>query len=71
MVLQPQVPGIVVNDAVSPLVPQGLFDVRTVGGNIQPLGTIFLGNAGSAPSFIAQVFGSSDSGIGGGQGGFL
>lgn len=71
VVLQPQVPGIVVNDAVSPLVPQGLFDVRTVGGNIQPLGTIFLGNAGSAPSFIAQVFGSSDSGIGGGQGGFL
>lgn len=71
VVVQPQVPGIVINDAVSPLIPQGLFDVRTVGGNIQPLGTIFLGNAGSAPSFIAQVFGSSDSGIGGSQGGFL
>ena len=68
-VLQPQVPGFVATDAVSPLAAPGLFDVRTVGGSLQPLGTIFLGTGGSAPSFIAQVFGSSDSGIGGGQGG--
>ncbi|MFD2641623.1 DUF4347 domain-containing protein [Pseudomonas japonica] len=71
-VIQPQVPNLVVNDSVSPLVPGSLFEVRTVGGDIQPLGTIFLGNANSAPSFIAQVFGSSDSGAGlGGPGGFL
>ncbi|GGU56886.1 hypothetical protein GCM10009504_12330 [Pseudomonas laurentiana] len=68
--VQPQVPGFVATDAVSPLVAPGLFDVRTVGGSLQPLGTIFLGNGSSAPSFIAQVFGSSDGGIGGSQGGF-
>ncbi|MDU9393786.1 DUF4347 domain-containing protein [Pseudomonas sp. zfem002] len=71
-VIQPQVPNLVVSSSVSPLVPGSLFEVRTVGGDIQPLGTIFLGNASSAPSFIAQVFGSSDSGAGlGGPGGFL
>ncbi|MHA6194443.1 DUF4347 domain-containing protein [Pseudomonas wadenswilerensis] len=71
-VVQPQVPTLVVSDSVSPLVPGSLFEVRTVGGDIQPLGTIFLGNASSAPSFIAQVFGSSDSGVGnGGANGFL
>lgn len=68
--LQPQVPGFVATDAVSPLVSPGLFEVRTVGGNVQPLGTIFLGNGSSAPSFIAQVFGSSDGNLGGSQGGF-
>ncbi|NIF30162.1 DUF4347 domain-containing protein [Pantoea sp. Tr-811] len=60
-VLQPQVPGPQLNESVSPLLPGALFEVRSVGGDIQPLGTIFLGNASSAPSFIAQVFGSSDS----------
>ncbi|MFJ4375476.1 DUF4347 domain-containing protein [Pseudomonas japonica] len=71
-VIQPQVPNLVVSSSVSPLIPGSLFEVRTVGGDIQPLGTIFLGNASSAPSFIAQVFGSSDSGAGlGGPGGFL
>lgn len=70
--VQPQVPGIVINESISPLVPGSLFEVRTVGGDLKPLGTIFLGQAGSAPSFIAQVFGSSDSGLGGGDGqGFL
>ncbi|WP_218585602.1 DUF4347 domain-containing protein [Pseudomonas sp. Marseille-P9899] len=71
VVLQPQVPGFVVTDAVSPLIAPGLFEVRTVGGNVQPLGVIFLGNGSSAPSFIAQVFGSSDGGAGGNPGGFL
>ncbi|QLF92922.1 DUF4347 domain-containing protein [Pseudomonas sp. ABC1] len=68
--VQPQVPTLVADNGVSPLVPGSLFEVRTTGGDIQPLGTIFLGNASSAPSFIAQVFGSSDSsaGLGGGFG---
>ncbi len=70
--VQPQVPGLVINESISPLVPGSLFEVRTVGGDFKPLGTIFLGQAGSAPSFIAQVFGSSDSGLGNGDGqGFL
>lgn len=66
--LQPQVPGMPANAGVSPLLPASLFEVRSVGGDLQPLGTIFLANGGSAPSFIAQVFGSSDSSAG--QGGF-
>ncbi|SMF58329.1 hypothetical protein SAMN02745903_04400, partial [Pseudomonas sp. URMO17WK12:I5] len=66
----PQAPAFVADAGVSPLLPQPLFDVRTVGGDLQPLGTIFLGAGSSAPSFIAQVFGSSDSGRGG-LGGFL
>ncbi|WP_425928250.1 DUF4347 domain-containing protein [Pseudomonas sp. NyZ201] len=71
-VIQPQVPGIEINESISPLAPGSLFEVRTVGGDLRPLGTIFLGQAGSAPSFIAQVFGSSDSGLGNGDGqGFL
>ncbi|MDR0281234.1 MAG: DUF4347 domain-containing protein [Paucimonas sp.] len=71
-VIQPQVPGLVINESISPLVVGSLFEVRTVGGDLKPLGTIFLGQAGSAPSFIAQVFGSSDTGLGGGDGqGFL
>ncbi|MEB6587968.1 DUF4347 domain-containing protein [Pseudomonas asiatica] len=64
-VIQPQVPALLVDNGVSPLVPGSLFEVRSVGGDIQPLGTIFLGNASSAPSFIAQVFGSSDNGLSG------
>lgn len=69
---QPQVPGIVIDASSSPLVMSSLFEARTVGGDLKPLGTIFLGQAGSAPSFIAQVFGSSDSGLGNGGGeGFL
>ncbi|MBK5012939.1 DUF4347 domain-containing protein [Pseudomonas sp. S60] len=67
-VVQPQVISPVQNSGVSPLLPGSLFDVRSVGGDLQPLGTIFLGNAASAPSFIAQVFGSSDSSLSG-QGG--
>ncbi|GAB7529221.1 hypothetical protein PS3A_16300 [Pseudomonas sp. 3A(2025)] len=77
VVVQPQVPGFVPANAVSPLALPGLFEVRTVGGNVQPLGIIFLGNGSSAPSFIAQVFGSSglsdlagnQNGFGGGEGG--
>jgi hypothetical protein len=63
--------GFTASSSVSPLAAPGLFEVRTVGGSVQPLGIIFLGNGSSAPSFIAQVFGSSDSGFGSGtSGGF-
>ena len=65
-----QSPVVPTADSVSPLAAPALFEVRTVGGDLQPLGTIFLGQAGSAPSFIAQVFASSAAGIGG-QGGFF
>ena len=69
---QLQAPFIPQPSSVSPLVPASLFEIRTVGGDLKPLGTIFLGTGGSAPSFIAQVFGSSDSSGGlGGDGGFL
>lgn len=67
-VIQPQVPGLVINDSISPLAPGSLFEVRSVGGDLKPLGTIFLGQSRSAPSFIAQVFGSSNSGLGGSDG---
>lgn len=67
-VIQPQVPGLVINQSLSPLAPGSLFEVRTVGGDLRPLGTIFLGQASSAPSFIAQVFGSSDTGLGASDG---
>ncbi|MEG1959556.1 MAG: DUF4347 domain-containing protein [Pseudomonas sp.] len=70
--LQPQVPGIVIDASISPLAVGSLFEVRTIGGDLKPLGTIFLGQADSAPSFIAQVFGSSDNGLSNGDGkGFL
>ncbi|QXI32708.1 DUF4347 domain-containing protein [Pseudomonas promysalinigenes] len=74
----PRLPAPVIDAGLSPLLPPPLFDVRSVGGDLRPLGTIFLGNASSAPSFIAQVFGTSDrgfsglagsAGMGGGEGG--
>ena len=60
--LQPQVPGMQASDSLSPLLLAPLFEQRTLGSGFMPLGTIFLHNAASAPSFIAQVFGSSSSG---------
>lgn len=50
-------------NGASPMVVPPLFDVRSVGGDFRPLGTIFLGHGSSAPSFIAQVFSSSDTGL--------
>lgn len=61
-------PGMGGSDFTSPLLPPPLFEVRTIGGDLPPLGTIFLGDGSSAPSFIAQVFGSSDTGLGGTSG---
>jgi hypothetical protein len=57
---------------VSPLLPPPLFDVPTIGSGIPTLGNIFINNGTLAPSYIAQVFASSDSGsISGGAVGFL
>ncbi|WP_330115143.1 Ig-like domain-containing protein [Pseudomonas sp. JS3066] len=55
----------------SPLIPPPLFDQPTLGSGIPTLGNIFINQGALAPSFIAQVFGSSD-GFGDGSGsGFL
>ncbi|WP_036991192.1 Ig-like domain-containing protein, partial [Metapseudomonas furukawaii] len=56
----------------SPLLPPPLFEVPTLGSGIPTLGSIFINNGALAPSFIAQVFASGDSGGGDGSGsGFL
>jgi hypothetical protein len=46
----------------SPLAFTPLFDVPTSGGGLPPVGNIFVNNGALAPSFIAQVFTSSESG---------
>ncbi|RRV43103.1 DUF4347 domain-containing protein [Pseudomonas sp. o96-267] len=56
----------------SPLLPPPLFEALTPGGGLPPLGNIFINRNALAPSYIAQVFASSDSGSGNGNGiGFL
>ncbi|MGL6247433.1 Ig-like domain-containing protein [Pseudomonas sp.] len=53
----------------SPLTFAPLFEQRVIGDGIRPLGDIFINRGALSPSFIAQVFGSSDSvGEGSGQG---
>ncbi|BAN47411.1 Ig-like domain-containing protein [Metapseudomonas resinovorans] len=55
----------------SPLIPPPLFEQPTLGSGIPTLGNIFINQGALAPSFIAQVFASSD-GFGDGSGaGFL
>ena len=49
----------------SPLLPPPLFEQPTLGSGIPTLGNIFINNGALAPSFIAQVFASSSSDIGG------
>ncbi|WP_415755893.1 Ig-like domain-containing protein [Pseudomonas leptonychotis] len=49
----------------SPLLPPALFEQPTLGSGIPTLGNIFIKNGVLAPSFIAQVFASSSSSIGG------
>lgn len=68
-VIQPQVPGAPLASGVSPLAMAPLFEVRTLGSGFTPLGTIFLNNVVSTPSFIAQVFTSSGTQVGAGEGG--
>ncbi|MBD2839311.1 DUF4347 domain-containing protein [Pseudomonas sp. JM0905a] len=53
----------------SPLIPPPLFEQPTLGSGIPTLGNIFINQGALAPSFIAQVFASSDSfGDGSGRG---
>ena len=66
-------------DLGSPLTFAPLFEQRVIGNGIRPLGDIFINRGALSPSFIAQVFSSSDNlgdgsghgflGFGGGDGG--
>ncbi|MBZ9663583.1 DUF4347 domain-containing protein [Pseudomonas sp. LMG 31766] len=69
---QPNVPGAPPSSTTSPLLPPPLFEQPTLGSGVPTLGNIFINNGALAPSYIAQVFASSDSGSGNGSGiGFL
>ncbi|SDZ63593.1 Ig-like domain-containing protein [Pseudomonas sp. NFIX28] len=69
--LQPAVSAPPVGNLGSPLTFAPLFEQRVLGDGIRPLGDIFINNGALAPSFIAQVFGSSDAGGDGNGHGFL
>ncbi|WDH59512.1 Ig-like domain-containing protein [Pseudomonas chlororaphis] len=69
--LQPTVTTPPVGDLASPLAFAPLFEQRVLGDGIRPLGDIFINRGALAPSFIAQVFGSSDAGGDGNGHGFL
>lgn len=71
--LQPSVPSAPPpSTTTSPLLPPPLFEQPTLGSGIPTMGNIFINNGALAPSYIAQVFASSDSGAGNGSGiGFL
>nr|WP_322791186.1 Ig-like domain-containing protein [Pseudomonas cucumis] len=58
-------------DLGSPLTFAPLFEQRMIGNGIRPLGDIFMSHGALAPSFIAQVFSSSDNGGDGSGHGFL
>jgi len=58
-------------DLGSPLTFAPLFEQRVIGNGIRPLGDIFINRGALSPSFIAQVFTSSDSGGDGSGHGFL
>ncbi|MDH0897735.1 MULTISPECIES: Ig-like domain-containing protein, partial [unclassified Pseudomonas] len=68
---QVAVPGGTAPSFTSPLLPPPLFEVPTLGGGLPPLGNIFINRGALAPSFIAQVFASSDAGGDGSGMGFL
>ncbi|MEQ6329433.1 Ig-like domain-containing protein [Pseudomonas chengduensis] len=69
---QPNVSGAPPSSTTSPLLPPPLFEQPTLGSGVPTVGNIFINNGALAPSFIAQVFASSDSGAGNGSGiGFL
>jgi len=55
----------------SPLTFAPLFEQRVLGDGIRPLGDIFINRGALSPSFIAQVFTSSDDGGKGSAHGFL
>nr|WP_223486476.1 Ig-like domain-containing protein [Pseudomonas sp. A-RE-19] len=58
-------------DLGSPLTFTPLFEQRVIGNGIRPLGDIFMNHGALTPSFIAQVFGSSENGGDGSGHGFL
>ncbi|MGF6404750.1 hypothetical protein ABH908_000563 [Pseudomonas frederiksbergensis] len=58
-------------DLGSPLTFAPLFEQRVMGNGIRPLGDIFINHGALTPSFIAQVFTSSDNGGDGSGHGFL
>ncbi|WLG45191.1 Ig-like domain-containing protein [Pseudomonas sp. FP1740] len=58
-------------DLGSPLTFAPLFEQRVMGNGIRPLGDIFMNHGALTPSFIAQVFTSSDNGGDGSGHGFL
>jgi fibronectin-binding autotransporter adhesin len=64
-VLQPTISLPPPSTTQSPLIPPPLFEVPTIGSGIPTLGNIFINQNVLAPSFIAQVFASSSSDIGG------
>ncbi|MGN2433848.1 Ig-like domain-containing protein [Pseudomonas syringae] len=67
--LQPSVFNPPTGNLGSPLSFSPLFEQRTTGGDLPPVGNIFITNRALAPSFIAQVFDSSS--VGGQGSGFL
>jgi len=69
--LQPMVFTTPVGNLGSPLTFPPLFEQRVIGNGIRPLGDIFINHGALSPSFIAQVFTSSDSGGDGSGHGFL
>ncbi len=68
--LQPQISITPTGGLGSPLGFPPLFEQRTSGDGLPPVGNIFINQNALTPSFIAQVF-SSDSGATGGTSGFL
>ncbi|VVM77736.1 hypothetical protein PS659_02183 [Pseudomonas fluorescens] len=69
--LQPFVFTPPVGNLASPLTFQPLFEQRVIGNGIRPLGDIFMNHGALTPSFIAQVFSSTDGGGDGSGHGFL
>ncbi|WP_150692846.1 Ig-like domain-containing protein [Pseudomonas fluorescens] len=69
--LQPIIFTAPTGDLGSPLTFAPLFEQRVIGNGIRPLGDIFINHGALSPSFIAQVFSSSDSGGDGSGHGFL
>ncbi|MGC5703850.1 DUF4347 domain-containing protein [Pseudomonas sp. NFXW11] len=66
--LQPVVFTSPTGDLGSPVGFPPLFEQRESGVGLPPLGNIFIGNGGLAPSYIAQVFGNETGGDGNSSG---
>ncbi|WP_236212712.1 Ig-like domain-containing protein [Metapseudomonas otitidis] len=70
--IQPNVPSVPPSSTTSPLLPPPLFEQPTLGSGVPTVGNIFINPNALAPSYIAQVFASSDSSASdGGANGFL